>query len=168
METKISLYNITNNFIELMDKVQEGTITEEEYNKLGEELALELQKKSGNIVAYIQNRNSLIDAIDVQIKRLQEYKRAEQNKVDKFKEYVKQNMERLNILKIETDVGTMSIAKSPISVEITNEYEVPNKFKIEVVTTKIDKKMIADNYKTTGEVPDGVTIHTDNTNLRIK
>ena len=77
METKMSLYNITNNFVDLMDKVQEGTITEEEYNKLGEELALELQKKSGNIAGYIQDRNALVDAIDAQIKRLQEYRNKE-------------------------------------------------------------------------------------------
>lgn len=163
-----SLYSITNNFVDLMDKVQEGTITEEEYNKLGEELALELQKKSGNIAGYIQDRNALIDAIDMQVKRLQEYKKTEQNKLDKFKEYVKTNMERLNIVKIETELGTLSIAKSPISVEIANEDEVPTEFKTEIVTTKIDKKKIADNFKSTGEIPNGVIIHTDNTSLRVR
>ena len=43
--SNLSLYNITNKFVELMDKVQEGTITEEEYNQLGEELAIQLQQK---------------------------------------------------------------------------------------------------------------------------
>ena len=164
----LSLYRITDNFVNLMDKVQEGTITEEEYNKLGEELALKLQQKSGNITGYIQDKNSLIDAIDVQIKRLQEYKKAEQNKIDKFKEYVKSNMERLGLIKIETELGTLSIAKSPISIEIANEDEVPNEFKTEVVTTKIDKKKIAENFKATGEIPNGVIIHTNNTSLRVK
>ena len=32
-----------------MDKAQEGELTEEEYNQLGEELAQELQNKSANI-----------------------------------------------------------------------------------------------------------------------
>lgn len=166
--SNLSLYNITNKFVEIMDKAQDGELTEEEYNELGQELATQLQQKSSNIAGYIQERNSLLEAIDAQIKRLQEYKKTEQNKVDKFKEYVKENMERLGITKIETDLGTLSIAKSPISVEITNEYEVPNQFKVEIVTTKIDKKMIADNYKTTGEIPSGVIIHTDNTNLRVR
>lgn len=168
MQNGLTLYNITNDFVDLMDKTQEGTITEEEYNKLGEELALELQKKSGNIVGYIQDRNALIDAIDLQIKRLQDYKKSEQNKVDKFKEYVKQNMERLNILKIETDTGTLSIAKSPISVEIVDEEKIPDKYKDVVFTTKVNKKKIADNFKSTGELIEGVEIHADNTNLRVK
>ena len=154
MQNGLTLYNITNDFVDLMDKAQEGTITEEEYNKLGEELALELQKKSGNIVGYIQDRNALIDAIDSQIKRLQDYK--------------KQNMERLNILKIETDTGTLSIAKSPISVEVVDEEKIPDEYKDVVFTTKVNKKKIADNFKATGELVEGVEIHADNTNLRVK
>lgn len=50
----LSLYNITNKFVELMDKAQEGELSEEEYNELGNELALELQNKSSNIIGYIK------------------------------------------------------------------------------------------------------------------
>ncbi len=163
-----SLYNITNNFVQLMDKVQEGTITEEEYNQLGQELAMELQNKSANIAGYIQERNSLLDAIDVQIKRLQELKKVEQNKVDNFKEYVKVNMERLGITKIETELGTLSIAKSPTSVEIVNEKEIPDDFMEHIITSKPNKKAIIDSYKSTGEIPAGVIIHDDNNYLRVK
>ena len=77
-------------------------------------------------------------------------------------------MENAWFTKIETALGSLTIAKSPISVEITNEDEVPSEFKQEIVTTKIDKKAIADNFKQTGEIPNGVIINTENTNLRIK
>ena len=53
--SNLNLYNITNKFVELMDKVQEGTITEEEYNQLGEELAIQLQQKGSNIIGYTKN-----------------------------------------------------------------------------------------------------------------
>lgn len=163
-----SLYEITSDFKSLMNKAEEGELTQEEYNKIGEELAVQLQAKSANIIAYYQNENTLIDAIDLQIKRLQEYKKLKQNSLDRFKQYVKENMERLDITKIETELGVVSIAKSPISVEIVNEDEIPNEFKQEVKSIKIDKKAISDNFKSTGEIPNGVIIHTDNTNLRIK
>ena len=163
-----SLYEITNSFLNLMNKAEEGEITEEEYNKIGEELALQLQAKSPNLIGYYQNENSLIEAIDSQIKRLQELKKVKQNNLDRYKQYLKDNMERLGITKLETEIGSMSIAKSPISVEIINEEAIPNEFKQIITTTKIDKKAISDNFKSTGEIPDGVVIHTDNTNLRIK
>lgn len=166
--SNLSLYNITNNFVELMDKAQEGELTEEEYNRLGEELALELQKKSGNIIGYIQNEETLIGAVDLQIKRLQEFKKAKQNNIDKFKQYTKDNMDRLGITKIETELGVLSIAKNPISVEIENEEEIPDAFIQEIVTKKIDKTAIKNHFKTTGKVIPGTKIIDDKTSLRIK
>ena len=59
--SNLSLYNITNKFVDLMDKAQEGELTEEEYNELGNELALELQNKSSNIIGYIKNSGRRYD-----------------------------------------------------------------------------------------------------------
>lgn len=166
--SNISLYNITNKFVEIMDKAENGELTEEEYNQLGEELALELQKKSSSIIGYAQNEEALIEAVDIQIKRLTEFKKAKQNNLDKFKQYVKDNMERLQISKIETELGVLSISKNPMSVEIENEEEVPSKFKLEVVTTKIDKTAIKNHFKETGEVVAGTKIVDGKTSLRIR
>ena len=58
-----SLYTITNNFVSIMDKVENGELSEEEYNELGQELAIELQNKSVNIIAYVRNEESLVEAI---------------------------------------------------------------------------------------------------------
>lgn len=166
--SNLSLYNITDKFIEIMDKVQDGEITEEEYNELGQELAVALQNKSIGIIGYIQNKEALIDAVDTQIKRLQELKKAESNSIDKFKQYVKENMEKLGIQKLETEIGKMSITKNPLSVEIQNEDEIPADFKQEVVTTKIDKTAIKNYFKETGEIVPGARIISDKTSLRIK
>ena len=163
-----SLYKITDKFIGLMNRAEAGELTEEEYNQLGEELAIELQNKGTNIVGYALNEESLIDAIDIQIKRLQEFKKLKQNNLDRFKEYVKDNMERLGITKMDTELGTLSIAKNPMSVEIVNEDEIPKEFKQEIVTEKIDKTAIKKHFKETGELIPGTNIIDDKTSLRIK
>ena len=49
-----------------------------------------------------------------------------------------------------------------------NEKEVPDEFKTIITTTKIDKTKIKDNFKETGEIPEGVKINTENTRLQIK
>lgn len=164
----LSLYNITNKFVELMDKAQEGELVEEEYNQLGEEIALELQNKGTSIVGYALNEMVLIDAMDAQIKRLQDMKKARQNKLDNFKKYVKENMERLNLSKLETELGTISIQKSPkATVEILDEEKVPNKYKKIVQEIKIDKTAIAQDAKETGEAIEGTRVLIG-TYLRIK
>lgn len=164
----LSLYNITNKFVELMDKAQEGELTEEEYNQLGEELAIQLQQKGSNIIGYTKNIELTINAMKEEEKRIAENRESLESKLDKFKQYVKENMERLGITKMDTELGTLSIAKSPTSVEIINEDEVPSEFKQEIITVKIDKTKIKNNFKETGEIPTGVNIITTNTNLRIK
>lgn len=164
----LSLYNITNKFVELMDKAQEGELTEEEYNQLGEELAIQLQQKGSNIIGYTKNIELTINAMKEEEKRISEDRKSLEGKLDKFKQYVKENMERLGITKMDTELGTLSIAKSPASVEIINEEAISSEFKQEIVTVKIDKTKIKNNFKETGEIPEGVNIITTNTSLRIK
>lgn len=166
--SSLSLYNITNKFTELMNKAQEGELTEEEYNELGNELALELQNKSGNIIGYSQNEEALIEAIDIQIKRLQEFKKAKKNSLDRFYQYVKDNMNKLGLTKIETELGTISIVKNPISVEIEDEEAIPEKYKNVIVITNVDKTAIKTYFKETGEIVAGTRIIDNKTSLRIK
>lgn len=164
----LTLYQITNGFMQALDKEEAGELTAEEVKAINDELTIALQNKSNNIIAYYQNRQTLYEGIDEQIKRLQEYKTKVKSQLDNFKEYVKQNMEVLGIEKIETDLGKISIVKNPISVEVIDEYKIPAEYKEAVTTVKVDKKKIADNFKATGELIDGVKIHTDNKSLRIK
>lgn len=166
--SNLSLYNITNKFVELMDRAQEGELTEEEYNQLGEELALELQNKSANIIGYIKNSESLLEAIKSEEKRLSEMRKTGEARLEKFYQYVKENMEKLNLSEIPTELGTLKIAKNPMSVEIENEDEIPSEFKQEVTTVKIDKTAIKNHFKETGEVVAGTRIVDNKTSLRVK
>lgn len=164
----IKLYEIADSFIALMDKLESGELTEAEGKVIQEELTNALMRKSNNIIGYYLDRKSLIEAIDAQIKRLQEYKKAETNKLDRYKDYVKSSMEYMGIEKIETGAGKLQIAKSPISIDIIDEKLIPDEYKEVVTETKVNKKKIADNFKKYGEIVSGVRINTDNTNLRIK
>lgn len=160
-----TLYNVRCKFVDLMNNDE---LTEEQYNELGMELALELQNKSTNIIAYVLNTESLLERIKAEEKRLSDMRKLGESKLEKFKLYVKENMEALNLNKIQTELGSLTIAKNPISVDICEEDKVPEEFKQQVVTTKIDKKAIAQHFKETGEVPEGCIVYTEKTSLRIK
>jgi hypothetical protein len=164
----LTLYNITNRFTDLMDKAQNGEITEEEYNELGFEIAQELQTKGANVIGYIRNTELLIDAMKAEEKRITDIRKTGEAKLEKFKQYVLENMERLGLSKIQTELGALSVSKNPMSVEIENEEEIPKEFKQEVVTTKIDKTAIKSHFKTTGEIIPGTKIIDDKMSLRIK
>lgn len=163
--SNLSLYEITNAFPLLMEQEE---MSEEDKKKVEEELTVLLQQKSQNIIGYTRNIELTIEAMKMEEKRISEQRKTLENKVSKFKEYVKECMDKNNITKIETELGSLIIAKNPMSVEITNELIVPNEFKEEVITTKVNKTAIKNYFKETGEIPEGTNIITTNTSLRIK
>lgn len=165
MEQGLSLYEITGAFPKLMAQEE---MSEEDKNKIEEELTTLLQKKSNSVIAYSKNIELAIKAMKEEETRISNNRKTLENRLEQFKKYVKECMEGNGINKIETDLGTLSIARSPISIEIVNEEEIPDEYKEVIFTTKVDKKKIAEAFKSTGELIEGVEIHTDNTNLRIK
>lgn len=162
---ELSLYKISNGISELMNQEE---INEEEKALIYKELTEMLVKKSEGVIGYSKNLELNIDAVKTEISRLKEYQETLENRMEKYKEYVKNCMELSGITKLETSLGTLSIAKNPISVEIVNEDEIPGEFKSEVITTKIDKTAIKNCFKETGELINGVRIISDKTSLRIK
>lgn len=161
----LSLYEITSAFPALMENEE---ITDEVKRQINEELTILLQQKSENTIGYIRNMELTVEAMKNEEKRISEQRKLLENRITKFKEYVKDCMEQNGIIKVETGIGTMTIAKNPVSVEIVNEDEIPSEFKQEVVTAKIDKTAIKNHFKETGEVVNGVNMQTNNTSLRIK
>ena len=161
----LSLYNITNSFTVLMEQEE---MTEEEKAKVYEELTNLLNEKSQSIIGYTRNIELLIEAMKVEEKRIADNRKSLENRLAKFKEYVKDCMEKGGFSKIDTELGQLSIAKNPMSVEIENEDIIPNEFKVEIVTTKADKTAIKNHFKETGEIVDGTRIIDNKTSLRIK
>ena len=161
----LSLYDITNAFPVLMEQEE---LTEEDRVKVEEELTLLLQQKSQNTIGYVRNIELTIEAMKNEEKRISEQRKTLESRLIKFKEYVKECMEKGGFTKVETEIGSLTIAKNPLSVEIINENEIPTEFKQEIITTKIDKTAIKEHFKSTGEIPAGVNINTQNTSLRIK
>lgn len=161
----LSLYQITNAFPMLMAQEE---MSEEDKKKVEKELTELLQQKSQNLIGYTRNIELTIEAMKNEEKRISEQRKTLENRLTKFKEYVKECMEQGGFTKLETPLGTLNIAKNPPSVEIINEDEIPSEYKTEVVTVKVDKTAIKEHFKETGEIPAGVNINTQNTSLRIK
>ena len=161
----LSLYQITNAFPML---IAQEEMTEEDKKKVEKELIELLQQKSQNLIGYTRNIELTIEAMKNEEKRISEQRKTLENRLTKFKEYVKECMEQNGFTKIETTLGTLSIAKNPISVEIYDEKQIPDEYKTKVVTVKVDKTAIKKALKETGEIIPGAKIIDNKTSLRIK
>ena len=161
----LSLYDIVGAFPKLIDQEE---MSEEDKKEVEKELIELLQRKSQNLIGYTRNIELTIEAMKSEEKRISEQRKAMENKLEKFKEYVKECMEQNGFTKIETTLGTLSIAKNPISVEIYDEKQIPDEYKTKVVTVKVDKTAIKKAIKETGEIIPGAKIIDNKTSLRIK
>jgi len=83
-----------------------------------------------------------------------------------MKDYLKGSMEHTGITKIECPYFKLSIQKNPVSVIITNEKLIPEQFKEQVISWKIDKTAIKNCLKA-GEAITGAKL-INGTRLAIK
>ncbi len=137
----------------------------EQLNKISEAFNI----KAENIAKLILSKQAESKALDDEITRLTSRKRSAENKVDWLKDYLQVEMQTANIDKIEGQVLSLSLQKSPPSCVIINQEVIPKIYvKVIPAQEQVDKKSILDHFKDTGEIINGVSIVTDKKNLRIR
>ena len=78
---------------------------------------------------------------------MEKRRKALENRVKWMKEYLKGNMERTGISKIECPYFKLSIQNNPPAVNIIDEDAIPLEFKEQVISWKIDKTAIKEAIK---------------------
>ena len=157
----ISLYEMTNDLSELL-AIEE--ISEEQKQDNIMEM---IKGKSENIIKLTRNMESRIKSVKEEEKRLAEYRKSEEKKLERLKNYVVSCLQDADIKKIDTNVGRISLKKSPASVQILDEDKIPQEFKTTEQVTKISKKDIKEILKA-GKTVEGAVLVDDNYSITIK
>jgi len=129
-------------------------------------LDIKVNNTFNGIIAYIRNKETDCEAISAEIERLQALKKARANKAEYLRGYIKTFMEMNNIKKQEFPTFSLTVAKNPPGVEITNEGLIPDKYKKEEIIIKLDKIAIKADIQA-GVAVEGAEL-TQKTSLRIK
>ena len=139
----ITLYEMTSDLVELLD----AEINEEAKTEIMEVIKLQIETKAENIIAVIRNYEARIEAVKAEEKRLAEYRRSEEKKLENLRQYTTYCMEQLGNKKLETNLGRLSLRKKPASLNIVDEDKIPLQYKEIVETVKIDKNQIKKDLK---------------------
>lgn len=161
----MKMYEIAQEVEKIDFLLENEQITDMQALELMENIEKILNEKSSGIIGYIKNKESNIDSLDNEIKRLQELKRIEKNKIDNFKKYILNGMIKSKYEKIESTLGKISIRKSE-SVEIIDSMKLENQYLREKISYEPDKIKIKDDIKN-GCIVEGAVIKT-NYSLQIK
>lgn len=157
---------------------------EENGGELTDELAVlltdtevSIKQKADGYRAVIAKFNDKVDAVDKEIKRLQDIKKTAKNSVERIKEYVLGIMGIYGIKKIEGELCTMTRTASK-SLDVDEEVllsayadkiaelqaSLPEYLTIEV---KVSKTAIKNKFKNTDMLPAGCS-YVENESLRIR
>lgn len=152
-----ALYTLTDQYLQLAQKLADGdfdaqTIADTiEASGIADEIAVKAQGIECMARASIAHN----EAIDAEIDRLKALKLQRQKVADGLREYLKSEMERAGIEKIECPIFKMSIAKNPPAVDVFEQGLVPADYmrQPDPPPPAIDKAAIKESLKLGRDVP---------------
>ena len=138
-------------------------------NETLEELETELKNalvnKSEGIIKVIRNQESDLEMVTSEIERLTNLKNRIKKEIENFKDYIKFNMKKMNLKKVETSLGNISLRQST-ATEIYDEASLPKEFLKEKITYTPSKTEIKKAIESGQEVKGARLVV--NTSLTIK
>ncbi|GAB2723099.1 siphovirus Gp157 family protein [Halomonas garicola] len=163
-----TLYDIRADYLEALE-----TLTDPELDLPAEAVAdtlegLEgqLQEKATNVAAFMQHLKATAEAIKEAEAKMAKRRRAIENRAASLRDYLHDNMEAAGISRIESPWFELKIQNNPPAVAVEDEQSLPDRFKQEVTTIKVDRNAIKAALKA-GEAVPGATL-TAGTRLAIR
>jgi len=151
----MKLYELTQSYQDILDLAESAEDNHYLYEAL-ETIVDEFETKLENIGKVIQSLDADTQAIDYEIKRLQEKKKAIQSNKTNLKQYVEHEMNRIGKDKVKTALFSFGIQNNPPSLDIIDDRYIPSDF-YEEQEPKLDKRSLLNALKN-GEVIKGVEV----------
>ena len=157
----MSLYELSQDLVILRD------LEDVETSEIIEIVQNEISNKGKGIIQVIRSSESDVDAIKAEIDRLTKIKRIKENNIKRLREYTKSCMEQMDLKKLETPIGNITVRKGASTLKIDDESKLPDKY-IEVIQTyKVNKDLLKSDLKS-GLNIEGAYMTEPGTTLMIK
>ena len=151
-----SLYQLTNEFQLIQNKLLESDFDEQTIADTLEGASGDLEAKSVNVAMFIRNLEASAEAIKQAEKAMSDRRKSIENKAESIRKYLKDNMQRCGITKIESPYFALTIKKNPSIVVIDDAGAIPSELYVypDAPVPYPDKKAISDQIKA-GNVVNG-------------
>lgn len=163
----MKLYEITNQYEQIFNQVNEDGEISSETLLLLDDLKHDFVEKAVEVAAYVKNIEAEAAAIKEAIANMKAREESLTKKAQALKEYMQFNLQQLGINEIETSpYFKIRLKTCPPSVDVFDEETIPVEYWKEKVVMSLDKIKIKEALSEGVEVP-GATIHR-NIKLEIK
>ena len=146
------LYEITNDIQMLEDlDIPEDQIADTLDGAKGE-----FKLKAERVGKFMANLDADIEAIQHEVKRLNNRISAMRNRKESIREYLRQNMAATGITRISCPLFTITLSEGRNMAVIENEAELPEDYIRVKAVRSVDKKMVLEDLKAGEEIPGAV------------
>lgn len=115
----ITLYTVSQEFEYIAELLDRDVLEEEEKARLQAMLEEKIKESSKEIITYQIEEQSNIDVLSNEIRRLQALKKSVENRLDKFKDRLTDNMRKLQCKKIATPLGNVTLALDGVNKSVS-------------------------------------------------
>ena len=126
--TDLTLYIIADQYLQDLQKLQDMDLDEQTFADTLESLSGDLEVKATNVAMFVRNLEASAESIKVAEKQMAERRKAIEAKAERIKNYLKDNMARTGITKIDCPYFALSLRNSPPAVEVINADEIPAQY----------------------------------------
>lgn len=145
------IYEITGAFLELLEMASDENMDQQMIADTLESVEFEFEDKADGYAKVIRSIEGDVEALDKEIKRLQDRKKTMENNIKNIKANLENAMRVTGKTKFKTLQFSFGIQKNPASVVIDDETKIPKEYLI-AQEPKLDKKAIGAFLKE-NEVP---------------
>ncbi|WP_040191801.1 siphovirus Gp157 family protein [Clostridium culturomicium] len=161
----MKLYELTQNYINLQELLEDPEIPVELINTALGEVEEEIEVKAENIAKLIKSIDLGAAAIKEEETRLASKRKSLESRSKYLKEYLEGAMRAVDKPKIKGRLFSFSIQKNPPSVDVLDECLIPEEF-FNIPAPVLDKKEVLARLKAGEQIP-GVVIK-QSESLRIR
>lgn len=152
-----ALYTVADRYLQDLEKLSDLDLPEEVVRDTIEGLQGDMQEKCTNVAAFIRNTEALAEQIKQAEATMAARRKALENRADRIRQYLLENMQRTGISKIESPWFKIALSKNQPSVVVDDEdtlkFAHPEFVKV-VTTESLDKTAIKEAIKA-GQIVEG-------------
>ena len=126
--TDLTLYTIADQYLQDIQKLQNMDLDEQTFADTLESLSGDLEVKATNVAMFVRNLEASAESIKAAEKQMAERRKAIEAKAERIRNYLKDNMARTGITKIDCPYFALSLRNSPPAIEVINVDEIPAQY----------------------------------------
>lgn len=149
----MKLYELSAEYAQFLQLIESEDFDEKTIADTLESIKGEIEEKGKNVAAHMQNLEAEVDAFKAAEQRISMRRKAAESRAEWLKNYLRDNMERCGISKIECAEFSVTLRKAADVCNITDESKLPESYtKTKTVVTP-DKAAILKALKDGQDVP---------------